>query len=580
MNKINISDLTKNKKIGNITICKNKELIQIIIDNQEADAKIQYKEIVAIRLSEIKVKNLEIKDCSINTLHFHNKGGLHLILDPKIEQDISNIKKSIENMDSKKKFNEIFPDSKDNDECNKDQDIEIDWKEDIEFNCTSITLTNCFLDKITSTCTEIKSKINFNSTIIQNDVSFKKITFNEKVVLSDIDFLGKLEFDRVVFKKKFELSTKSIFNLYSLLYSSLEYFWVFKIIKKWLHRNLHDIAVISFSKCTFKKNFSLKRSIIKNPIFFSSTTFEGSAYFDYTKFENYVSFLETRFVKRIFFYGATFEKPMNFTHCHHSEGFDLSGTQLKFSFKEVKGAINEECKRTNINNKTEVANMFRDWFRLFKHALSREGNVLETLDYHRAELYCREIEFKFKKPFVFSKEWIDKWQLYFFRKITDHHTDLLRTWNSLMCLIFIFSILSFGAMTWFAYYTNNDFSLWNLSNLQSLHTSYRDNIPSLLDKSSYRIFSINLGFIIMFLLLFWLSTLKFFRWIFIPCGYLASIVMFAISPKLLMPAIGFFTDKREILDPLSIIGGAYTLLFGLIAYSLIKTARKNSIIPS
>ncbi|MBF7043449.1 hypothetical protein IY888_00675 [Campylobacter volucris] len=53
-----------------------------------------------------------------------------------------------------------------------------------------------------------------------------------------------------------------------------------------------------------------------------------------------------------------------------------------------------------------------------------------------------------------------------------------------------------------------------------------------------------------------------------------------ISPKILISAIGIFTDKRALLDPLSAIGGIYTLLFAFVVYSFIKTIRKNSIAPS
>lgn len=48
-----------------------------------------------------------------------------------------------------------------------------------------------------------------------------------------------------------------------------------------------------------------------------------------------------------------------------------------------------------------------------------------------------------------------------------------------------------------------------------------------------------------------------------------------ISPKILIPAMGIFTDKRAMLDPLSVLGGIYTIIFGFVAFSFIKTIRKK-----
>lgn len=287
-------------------------------------------------------------------------------------------------------------------------------------------------------------------------------------------------------------------------------------------------------------------------------------------------FLDNTFTKQASFYGSTFMQCPNFAQCNFEGNVNLVNTNLAFDFEDTEKQIDFASKD---NDKHFVANDFRDSFRLFKNTLSKEGNVLDASNYHRVELYCKEIELD-SKPQKSWRDRIDSLQLWFYRHLCNHHTDLLRVWNSLMYLIFIFGVLSFGAMAWFAYYFDDNFSLANYFDSTHLRIFYDSHIKFMIHKHPLRIWGINLGFIALFLFLFLGLTSKICRWIFVIPSYLVSIGMFAISPKLLMPAIGFFTDKREILDPLSIIGGAYTLLFGLIAYSLIKTARKNSIIPS
>lgn len=70
------------------------------------------------------------------------------------------------------------------------------------------------------------------------------------------------------------------------------------------------------------------------------------------------------------------------------------------------------------------------------------------------------------------------------------------------------------------------------------------------------------------------------RGFFIVVSYVVVIGILLVSPKILIPAMGIFTDKRALLDPLSTLGGIYTICFGFVLFSFIKTIRKNSIVPN
>ncbi|HEC1772459.1 TPA: pentapeptide repeat-containing protein, partial [Campylobacter lari] len=73
---------------------------------------------------------------------------------------------------------------------------------------------------------------------------------------------------------------------------------------------------------------------------------------------------------------------------------------------------------------------------------------------------------------------------------------------------------------------------------------------------------------------------QYIRKFFITISYVITFFIMVTSPKILIPAMGIFTDKRVILDPLSVLGGIYTIVFGFVVYSFVKTIRKNSIVPS
>ena len=83
----------------------------------------------------------------------------------------------------------------------------------------------------------------------------------------------------------------------------------------------------------------------------------------------------------------------------------------------------------------------------------------------------------------------------------------------------------------------------------------------------------------------WLLSLNniLFRYLLIICAYFVALIIIGFNKiALLNPFIGkFVSDKVKVEEPLFIlITFAYTILIALVLFSLQKTARKNSIIPS
>ncbi|EOH0011738.1 pentapeptide repeat-containing protein, partial [Campylobacter jejuni] len=284
------------------------------------------------------------------------------------------------------------------------------------------------------------------------------------------------------------------------------------------------------------------------------------------------------------FYEANFEKSFIFFQNIIKGNLNAINANLNFTFDNLEEKIEQEYQEFNKNKKKEdkksldkFANDFRDSFRTFKNALIKDNNLLDASNFHKYELYCKEIELKNKKGKTF-KDVVDRWQLFFYCKLCDHHTDILQSLNSLILVIGIFVISSVAIVVGFNY------SLGYKPILEHWYFSldfYNHHINSIIQDNYLFMMAINVMILFIYLgLVGFALCLKYMREFFIIISYVIILLVLAVSPKILIPAMGIFTDKRAMLDPLSVFGGIYTIIFGFVAFSFIKTIRKNSIVPS
>ncbi|EAJ6971749.1 pentapeptide repeat-containing protein [Campylobacter jejuni] len=351
---------------------------------------------------------------------------------------------------------------------------------------------------------------------------------------------------------------------------------------------------IFFLKCEFEnkilffnlyfKNISFILCNFKNNTTFQACTFKTFCNFESSVFENFVSFDKSMFLDKVSFYNTHFHKVPNFSQAIFNENLNIVNTKLNFTFSNLEEKIEQECEEFNKNKKEEdqksldkFANDFRDSFRIFKNALIKDNNLLDASNFHKYELYCKEIELKNKKGKTF-KDVVDRWQLIFYCKLCDHHTDILQSLNSLILVIGIFVISSVAMVFSFNY------SLGYKPILEHWYFSldfYNHHINSIIQDNYLFMMAINVMILFIYLgLVGFALCLKYMREFFIIISYVIILLVLAVSPKILIPAMGIFTDKRAMLDPLSVFGGIYTIIFGFVAFSFIKTIRKNSIVPS
>ncbi|EDP7331472.1 hypothetical protein GJ387_08280 [Campylobacter jejuni] len=465
-----------------------------------------------------------------------------------------------------------------------------------------------------------------------------------------------------------------LFKTYPLIFNHC--IFDYKIDKK---TPIEQIKKLSFLNCNFKKEIYLHFQEcldifqMDNCVFEDRVTIKGkfndNVYFNNSIFKNYANFHTCEFEKTASFYGVRFNKTPNFSQAIFRGNLNAVNANLNFTFDDLQERIKQEYEdfNKNIENKKSLdkfANDFRDSFRTFKNALIKDNNLLDALNFHKYELYCKEIELKqnwdkrgenvknttdLEKNVSRIRDFMDFLLLGFYRKLCDHHTDFLKVFNNLILLIALYALFVFGftwlhddkledtraILTLFGFF--DKFRLYfdiistifvvfgcgffvckldsyekknNVSKKQNINFIYiigdfLNLIKSLLFASFipcvfYVLFSLsgfflNLGkdfgysllintlFVSLYICLVYTKSLFFGRYVVLIFSYIVFIIMLIKQPNVIHPLIGKIaneSDKFFNYPSLIVLNILYTILLALVLFSLQKTARKNSIVPS
>ncbi|EAJ2845999.1 hypothetical protein C5533_06060 [Campylobacter coli] len=519
------------------------------------------------------------------------------------------------------------------------------------YNCTfekSLNLKNIIFEKT----------LTFNQCAFYNDLEIYQNQFldhlafincsneqNDKKIIS-LD-LKENEFEGYLFIKN---CTIEKINLWKNKFKNRCYFVDSKFGYKDNQVKLNFWKNICKKLCCLKdSNFEYKDKDNQVKLNFSNTHFEDEVYFNNSEFYSYADFHECKFDNIACFYGVKFYKAPNFSQVVLKGNLNALNITSNFVFDDLKIQIKKEQENFNKDKKEQdkkplykFSNDFRDSFRTFKNALIKDNNLLDASNFHKYELYCKELELENKKDKTL-KDKIDKWQLFFYRKLCDHHTDLLKAFHNLLIVIMLFSMFSFVLDKFkqpshiendikyniikvdsnenyiFKEHNKTTYNLLSLNIEQDIQ-----DLNTLLSEAKFHFvfgFSLLVIFIallnkkylwLLFLPLFWgticcigfpISMISHFliillfvcifvfimifdskaeRFLFVGISYMICVFVLLIKPSLLLPIFGSFLDKDSnatypLLFSLSVV---YFILVVLILFSLQKTARKNSIVPS
>ncbi|WP_153881742.1 pentapeptide repeat-containing protein [Campylobacter jejuni] len=512
---------------------------------------------------------------------------------------------------------------------------------------------------------------------LTNIIFEKTLTFNQCNIESEVQIYKNRFSSHLVFRDCYDKQSKKITSL-DLQENKFEGYLFIKNCA---------IEKINLWKNKFKNRCYFMDSVFGNKnnenikLNFSNAHFEDNVYFNNSEFYSYADFHECEFEKIACFYGVKLHKIPNFSQVVLKGNFNALNITSNFVFDDLKKQIKQEYENFNKDIKEKenkkpldkFANDFRDSFRIFKSALIKDNNLLDASNFHKYELYCKEIELKqnwdkkdenvknttdLEKKVLRIRDFMDFLLLGFYRKLCDHHTDFLKVFNNLILLVGLYILFIFvGGFEFnleknfiqnlnktsdmFSCLTKVKQAIINFSPIQQYYDYilisfaticfiglivifykifknmklyfviikniiFKDIIKSILNLCVYLLFLLiiliyiniyipknqnnlnilsNVGifftFCIFYLWTVCLNTL-FLRYIFICISYIIVIIFMGANITILNPFIGkLINDKIFSNEPLFIyLTFAYTVLMFLVLFSLQKTARKNSIVPS
>ncbi|EHO2553499.1 pentapeptide repeat-containing protein [Campylobacter jejuni] len=500
-----------------------------------------------------------------------------------------------------------------------------------------------------------------------------------------------------------------LFKTYPLMFNHC--IFDYKIDKK---TPIEQIKKLSFLNCNFKKevylNFQECLDIFQmdNCVFEDRVTIKGkfndNVYFNNSIFKNYADFHECEFEKTASFYGVRFDKTPNFSQAIFKGNLNVVNINLNFTFDDLQERIKQEyasyeTQRTakeagvipNLYQEKsfdKFANDFRDSFRTFKNALIKDNNLLDASNFHKYELYCKELELKeswnkkgenvknmtdLEKNVSRIRNFVDFLLLGFYRKLCDHHTDFLKVFNNLILLIALYALFVFGftwlhddkledtraILTLFGFFDKLKFyfnigvgifivlgfilvlykidknfikSFLNILKIFQSLSHIRKWLLKIFKKEIFvklfltlKIILLDLGFLVesliiiffipcvfyglfslfgfflnldkdfgysllintlfvsLYICLVYTKSLFFGRYVVLIFSYIGFIIMLIKQPSVIHPLIGKIaneSDKFFNYPSLIVLNILYTILLALVLFSLQKTARKNSIVPS
>ena len=162
----------------------------------------------------------------------------------------------------------------------------------------------------------------------------------------------------------------------------------------------------NFSKSTFKGVTNFKGCIFGNEINTEKTIdlseiiFEDNVYFDESIFNYFVAFHSTSFKKTASFYNTEFNTMPNFSpgdfqgilNLNNAKWFG-SKAEEAFEFNIIKNNVQKAYKNHDF---IENVINFRSSFCGIKNVLLGKQNLLDAKNFHKAELYCKEMELEYE----------------------------------------------------------------------------------------------------------------------------------------------------------------------------------------
>ncbi|MCI6694769.1 MAG: hypothetical protein MR469_03915 [Campylobacter sp.] len=298
-----------------------------------------------------------------------------------------------------------------------------------------------------------------------NDIAnFKNSVFDVEVNFDDFVFSNVANFTKSTFKKnasfkncKFnKLSVDDFFDFSEIDFKDNVYF-----------DDSYFNGKIDFSKSTFEKKVSFKNckfnKLSGDDFFdFSEIDFKDNVYFDDSYFNEFVAFNLCVFEKTASFYKTKFKVIPNFSPGDFKGILNINnatwGQNGNIEFEDVENIVVKACgkiktekeklekEKLETEKELQTIRNIKDSFRAIKNVLIQKNDQLDAQKFHKAELYCKELELEKELETKNNKNfstYIDSLLLRFYRNTSDHHTNFLKILNFTVFCIAVYAVCNF-----------------------------------------------------------------------------------------------------------------------------------------
>ncbi|MBT0820155.1 hypothetical protein KJQ67_02790 [Campylobacter lari] len=418
-----------------------------------------------------------------------------------------------------------------------------------------------FKDKTSFAGAEFKAKVSFEMAQFESEVKFIETKFLaeqtdkedlennfKKVIFKDISFFDGAEFKAKVSFEMAQFESETSFNYVNFNHMISFFRIIFRNMVLFQNTSFFNNTIIfseaKFNDVKFISNKEHDTSSIndttKQIYYFHDVTFKGIVNFENIHIKD-LNFKNVIFNNIVVFDNATLDSKPKFINCTFSNQFNIKQEHIQYIFKDI-----------NKNDDFTKPSNLRDLFRKLKSNRITHHNLIDASELRAQELYARELELKHQKDKIL-KEKVEQWQLIFYRNLCDHHTDLVLNVKWLIITIGMFVYMLFMIKLY-----KHGLCILNAFNFYGLY------------------FSALGSFILSALALFrCIDTMK----AFVSINAIIIFWVICYKPKLIFGIANLIGDNSyNAFENLLIT--LYTLIAGLIIFSLQKTARKNTIIPN
>lgn len=427
-----------------------------------------------------------------------------------------------------------------------------------------------------------------NMIIFNKKINFKNCEFKDTFDVSNIEFIEKVSFDNVKFGTNFKNDLSSLYI--NILFENI----IFKnslIFKKCSFYSITYFSEINFLDNTsfinskFFRNFTIEKCEFMKTAEFTFVTFLNSIMFNYLKFYGNVIFTNALMCYDISLMDVLFKD---------SQSVQFAGLLIATDFKTIENRINNYALDDRLYNKINIASIIQDSFRIIKDILITQHNILLATSWGKLELYTNEIllkkelqinklendieklkdeedQLKYKKQIetiktnYYSKK-LMRFLLLFYRKTSDHHTDLLKIIKCIIILLGYFSLTLF-----FCKYGTDLKLFFDNHNKNELLQFIYNFIPNLIINNEFSI-------ILIFVCIAYLGLC--FDLIRIVIGIIGTCMLIITNPKYIFGFANLFNPNQSYSGLENIVITIYSIFAILFMFSLQKTARQKSIISN